>query len=132
MSSARPVTAASGMPPAMPFAVVMRSGTTPSCSLANQSPVRQKPDWTSSAMKRIPCSVHHSDTRRIHPSDGTMNPPSPWIGSRITAAVFCSPTCAWTIEVKASKASSAHCFSPVGQRYGYAIGARYTSRGRPG
>ena len=50
MSSARPVTAASGMPPAMAFAVVIRSGTTPSSSQANQSPVRQNPVWISSAM----------------------------------------------------------------------------------
>src|SRR5665811_630591 len=44
----------------MPLAVVIRSGTTPSCSQANQSPVRQKPLWISSAMNRIPCSVHQS------------------------------------------------------------------------
>ena len=54
MISARPVTAASGRPPAMPLAVVIRSGTTPSCSQANQSPVRQKPVWISSAMNRMP------------------------------------------------------------------------------
>jgi hypothetical protein len=34
----------------MPLAVVTMSGTTPSCSLANQSPVRQNPVWISSAM----------------------------------------------------------------------------------
>ena len=44
ITSARPVTADSGSPPAIPFAVVMRSGMTPSCALANQSPVRQNPD----------------------------------------------------------------------------------------
>jgi hypothetical protein len=48
------------MPPAMPLAVVIRSGTTPSWSQANQSPVRQKPVCTSSAMSRMPCSRHQS------------------------------------------------------------------------
>ena len=38
----------------MPLAVVTRSGTTPSWSQANQSPVRAKPVWISSAMKRMP------------------------------------------------------------------------------
>ena len=47
----------------MPFAVVMRSGTTFSWSQANQSPVRQKPVWISSAMSRMSCSVHHWVTR---------------------------------------------------------------------
>jgi hypothetical protein len=55
----------------MPLAVVIRSGTTPSSSQANQSPVRQKPDCTSSAMKRMSCSRHHSrefleEARRRH------------------------------------------------------------------
>jgi hypothetical protein len=56
MISARPVTAASGSPPAIPFAVVIRSGTTRSWSQANQSPVRQNPVWISSAISRMPCS----------------------------------------------------------------------------
>ena len=43
MISARPVTADSGRPPAIPFAVIIMSGTMPSCSDANQFPVRQKP-----------------------------------------------------------------------------------------
>ena len=54
MSSARPVTAASGNPPAMPLAVVIMSGTMPSCSLANIAPVRANPVWTSSAMNTMP------------------------------------------------------------------------------
>ena len=41
MTSARPVTAASGSPPASPLAVVTRSGTIRSCSLANHAPVRR-------------------------------------------------------------------------------------------
>ena len=45
-----------------------------------------------------------------------MKPPSPWIGSMRTAAVFSSPTWVCTAVVKASKASSAQCSGPVGQR----------------
>src|SRR5216684_168989 len=55
MISARPVTAAMGMPPPRDFAMVMRSGSMPKCSEANHFPVRAKPDCTSSAMKRMPC-----------------------------------------------------------------------------
>ncbi len=56
MISARPVTAAMGMPPPSDFAVVIKSGSMPKCSEANHLPVRANPDWISSAMKRIPCS----------------------------------------------------------------------------
>ena len=89
MISARPVTAASGRPPAMPLAVVIRSGTTPSCSQANQSPVRQKPVWISSAMKTTPLRAAPRRQRRQEARGaGTMKPPSPWIGSMRTAATF--------------------------------------------
>ena len=54
MRSARPVTAASGSPPAMPLAVVIRSGHHALVLTANQSPVRQKPVWISSAMNTTP------------------------------------------------------------------------------
>ena len=86
----------------MPLAVVIRSGTTPSWSQANQSPVRQKPVWISSAISRIPCSRQNSATERSHPSGGTMKPPSPWIGSMITAAVLDSPTWVCSMSTKAS------------------------------
>ncbi len=100
----------------MPLAVVIRSGTTPSCSQANQSPVRQKPLWISSAMNRIPCCAHQSAIRLRYPAGGTMKPPSPWIGSMSTAAVFCSPTWVCTCETNAANASSAQRSGPVGQR----------------
>ena len=51
----------------MPFAVVIRSGTMPSCSHANQAPVRQKPVWISSAMNRMPCSRRELDHARQEP-----------------------------------------------------------------
>lgn len=41
----------------MPLAVVIRSGTMPSFSHANHWPVRQKPDWISSATKTMPLSA---------------------------------------------------------------------------
>ena len=81
MSSARPVTAASGMPPAIALAVVIRSGTTASSSQANQSPVRQKPVWISSAMNSTPLARHHSATAGRKPGAGTMKPPSPMVGN---------------------------------------------------
>src|SRR5690349_2015576 len=89
MISARPVTPANGSPPAMPFAVVTRSGTTPSCSQANIAPVRANPLCTSSATNRTPLSLHHAARAVRNPGAGTTNPPSPWIGSITTAAVRC-------------------------------------------
>lgn len=102
----------------MPFAVVIRSGTTPSWSQANQSPVRQKPVWISSAISSTPLSRHQSATRVRKPSGGTTKPPSPWIGSMMTAAVFSSPTWACTWAANCANASSAQLSGPVGQRYG--------------
>ena len=81
----------SGMPPAMPFAMVTRSGTTPSCSQANQAPVRAKPVCTSSAMKTTPLRLAHSARAGRNPGAGTMNPPSPWIGSMMIAATESAP-----------------------------------------
>ena len=95
MRSARPVTALIGRPPPRDFALVIRSGTTPSSSIANQRPARPMPLWTSSAMNTIPCSEQNSARPFTKPSAGTMKPPSPWIGSRITAATFSSPMCLW-------------------------------------
>ena len=47
-------------------------------------------------MNTMPCSAHQSATRARKPGGGTMKPPSPWIGSMITAAVLSSPTWACT------------------------------------
>src|SRR5229473_3045185 len=116
MISARPVTAASGSPPAIPLAVVTRSGTTPSWSEANQSPVRQNPVWISSAMSRMPCSRQNSASPGRKPSGGTMKPPSPWIGSMMTAATLSSPTCVWMSPVITSSAFAAHASGPPGER----------------
>jgi hypothetical protein len=64
MISALPITADSGTPPAMLFATVMRSGSTPECSIANVLPVRAKPVWISSAIRRIPCLSHSARKAR--------------------------------------------------------------------
>ena len=58
MISALPVTADSGTPAARLLAMVIRSGTTPKCSIANILPVRPKPVWISSAISTMPCSSH--------------------------------------------------------------------------
>ena len=102
----------------MPLAVVTRSGTTPSCSQANQSPVRQKPDWISSAMNTMPCSRQNSASPGRKPSGGTMNPPSPWIGSMMTAATLDSPTWVWISDLTTFSASALHASGPSGQRSG--------------
>ena len=118
MISARPVTADSGRPPAMPLAMTIRSGTTDSCSLANMSPVRPKPVCTSSAMNTIPFSRQNAANAGRNPSPGTTKPPSPWIGSMMTAATWSAPTC-FSIRSMAIAAASAPALSgPVGQRNG--------------
>ena len=93
MISARPVTALIGRPPPTDFAVVTRSGTTSSSSIAYQRPARPMPDWISSAMNTMPFSAQNAAMPATKPGAGTMKPPSPWIGSMITAAMFSSPMC---------------------------------------
>ncbi len=94
------------MPPAMPLAVAIRSGSMPSVSEANQAPVRAMPDWTSSAMNRTSLALHHSTTAGRKPSAGTMKPPSPWIGSMITAARLSAPICFSSAEMARCAASA--------------------------
>ncbi len=118
MISARPVTAASGSPPAMPLAVVMRSGTTPSCSQANRSPVRAKPVCTSSAMNTMPLALANSARPGRKPSAGTTKPPSPAIGSIRMAATWSAPISFSILEMTSSSASRPAFSGPVGQRNG--------------
>ena len=115
--SARPVTAASGSPPAMPLAAVTRSGTTPSSSQANQSPVRQKPVWISSAMNRMPLAVHHSEIAGRKPGAGTTKPPSPWIGSIATHARLAGADLLVEVVDRAGRRLLAG--EPVAQRVGH-------------
>ncbi len=60
MISGRPVIAEIGIPPPSAFAVVITSGSIPSCSTANQSPVRPNPVWISSATNTIPSREQNS------------------------------------------------------------------------
>ena len=64
MSSAEAPIAEIGNPDAMPLAITSTSGTTAAGSIANIVPVRANPVWTSSATKRIPCSLQMSCTPR--------------------------------------------------------------------
>ena len=126
MTSARPVTAASGSPPASDFAVTTRSGTTPSCSIAKTAPVRPSPDWISSATKTIPFAAANDASAGTNPLPGTTNPPSPWIGSITMHAIRSAPIC-FCIRWMASAAHRGPHLSgasPVGHRYGYDIGIR--------
>ena len=93
MISARPVTADSGRPSAMPLAMQIRSGSMPSCSQANMAPVRAIPVWTSSAMNTTLFARHQRSNAGRNPSAGTMKPPSPWMGSMMIAARLSAPTC---------------------------------------
>ncbi len=102
----------------MPLAVVIRSGTMPSCSQANIRPVRAKPVCTSSATNTMPLSRQKSASAGRKPSPGTMNPPSPWIGSISTAATFSAPTCLVIWSMAWAAASRPHSCGPVGQRNG--------------
>ncbi len=122
MISARPVTPASGRPPAIPLAVVIRSGTTPSWSHANRSPVRANPLWISSATNRTPLAEHQSASAGRKPGAGTTNPPSPWMGSITTAASRFAPTCFSSSRIARSAAAAPSTSSP--SRNGYDIGAR--------
>src|SRR5699024_5871925 len=52
-TSARPTTALKGIPAASDLEVVIRSGTIPKFSIANNLPVRQKPVWISSKKNTV-------------------------------------------------------------------------------
>ena len=60
-----------------PFAVVIRSGTTPKRCAAKASPTRPKPVITSSTMNRMPSSRQADCMAVRKPSGGTMTPPDP-------------------------------------------------------
>ena len=86
MIVARPTTAASGRPPAIDFAQVIRSGRRSSRSDANIVPVRPKPVCTSSAISTTPKRSQKARSSATKAGGGTTNPPSPSTGSMITAA----------------------------------------------
>ncbi len=77
----------------------------PSSSQANIAPVRPNPLCTSSAMNTTPLSLHQARSASRNPGAGTMNPPSPWIGSMMIAARLAAPICL-SITVSARSAAS--------------------------
>ena len=89
MISARPVTPASGSPPAMPLAVgdqvghdalVRRRRTSRRCGRSRSGSRRRR--------TRCRWRVHHSASAGRKPGAGTTKPPSPWIGSITTQATL--------------------------------------------
>ena len=98
----------------------MRSGTTPSCSQANQRPVRPKPVMTSSAIISTSSSSQTERTARSQPIGGMMKPPEEMTGSMITADTLSGPSV--TIACRSSRARRWTSSSSVPlprSRYGY-------------
>ncbi len=82
-----------GKPAPSALAVVMMSGATPQCSMANHLPVRPMPVWISSPMSRMPCFSQIFLILPMYSGGGTMKPPSPCTGSAMTAATSSAFTC---------------------------------------
>ena len=80
------------MPEPNDLAMVIMSGATPACSMANNLPVRPKPDWISSAIITIPCRVHASRIFRWKGAGIGTKPASPWTGSIRIAATASGST----------------------------------------
>ncbi len=69
-------------------------------------------------MNTIPYSRQNSASPGRNPSGGTTNPPSPWIGSMISAATLSSPTWVWISDFTMSRAFAWQASGPPGQRSG--------------
>src|SRR5256885_13489391 len=81
------ITAPSGRYPlVIPFAQVIRSGSSPNRPLANHAPQRPKPVITSSAMNSTPASRQTPRAASREPSGGGEAPPAPITGSQKNAA----------------------------------------------
>ncbi len=67
----------------------VRSASAPRCASQPQkcSPVRPQPVCTSSEIHRMPCSRSTSANAPSSPSGPDVNPPTPWIGSAMKAAM---------------------------------------------
>ena len=104
----------------MPLAAVTRSGTTPSWSHANQSPVRQKPVWISSATNTTPLLAAPVGERAAgSPSAGTTKPPSPSIGSITTQATLSAPTCLSITSIARAAACAPRDRGRLAERVGH-------------
>lgn len=95
ITSARATTPPMDMPLPMPLAKVRMSGGpfwAWACQPQKCSPVRPQPVCTSSLIHRMPCRSRTSRKAPYRPSGGEVNPPTPWIGSAMSAA---TPPRAW-------------------------------------
>ncbi len=87
ISSARATTPPIVSPLPRPFANVIASGVTPWAWMPQKcSPVRPQPVCTSSEISRMPRDESSFWNPANSPSGGTLNPPTPWIGSAIRQA----------------------------------------------
>src|SRR6476469_5416503 len=71
----------------------------------HRAPVRANPVCTSAAMNTTLFLRHQSSSAGRKPSAGTMKPPSPWMGSMITAARLLEPTCVPMVSIVRCAAS---------------------------
>ena len=76
-----------GKPPPRPLALVRMSGTTPFCMYEKSAPVRPMPLWISSRIRSASCAVHSRRAACRNSGVPGVMPPSPCIGSRITAQI---------------------------------------------
>ena len=76
----------SGMPLAIPLAIVMMSGSTPVCCTAHHLPVRPQPACTSSQISRMPCVSQMRRSSCMNSGGAGMYPPSPCCASTMMAA----------------------------------------------
>ena len=74
-------------PPPSALPSMYMSGVTPSQSQANTLPVRPKPVWISSATNKT-FSFYILQELLLRNQLGMLIPASPWIGSKMNAAVF--------------------------------------------
>ena len=75
-------------PPPSDFPITTMSAFTPSWSQAKSLPVRPRPVWISSAMKRTLFLAQISFAFLRNPGEGIRIPASAWMGSTMNAAVI--------------------------------------------
>ncbi len=105
------------------------SGSTPKCSNDHHFPVVPKPVWTSSKISRNSCSSASSRSLFRNSARKWLSPPSPWIGSTMSAAMSCPCfATAVSISVTAWRSSAIVVSSPSGVNGKRSIGL--TTRGQ--
>ena len=88
-------TAPMGTPEPRPLARVITSGMMPAHWWANHLPVRPMPAWTSSNIISQPLASHSARTCCMYSMRMGCRPPSPWMGSIITATTSGLPAVAF-------------------------------------